>query len=210
MNLFLSRTSRAARMSALFISLVSPAHPAQNELLNLDAGLVRAWMAARAAPAVSPATGLFTDVHVVDLAAGSVRMSRAVHFKEGQWVGEYAPETAPTDKYDSQSLKGAYMMSGWVDSHVHIAEFLLDAMPLFTKYGVTHVVNLSGSNGHLVLSREVAASANNLPHVDTSGLFLQVEGTMDGRAACDILNLLIHGLYGAANPYRADRSAEEA
>jgi imidazolonepropionase-like amidohydrolase len=111
------------------------------------------------------------NASVVPMTSSTVLADHTVLLRDGVIV-----EVGPTDRVEVPSgaeivdAGGRYLLPGLIDAHVHLrAESELAA---YLRYGVTTLINMRGSPGHLEMRRALADGALRGPRMFTSGPLL--------------------------------------
>ena len=129
----------------------------------------------------SPRTPLaFTNVNIISLDHESVERGRTVLVSGDRIVavGSTKEVNVPPDAV-VLDCSGQYLVAGLVDAHVHVSGSPLVPTrddfgdgPLYLAYGITTVLNLSGSPTILEWRKKVEAGALLGPTIYTSGPFV--------------------------------------
>lgn len=122
-------------------------------------------------------TVAFLNVNVVPMDSERVLAGQTVIVRNGliTALGPADRVKAPADalRIDGQ---GKYLMPGLADMHVHLEVFNeqvnLAMLPLFVANGITTVLNLFGTPGHLQLRQRVKRGEILGPTIYTSGAFI--------------------------------------
>lgn len=146
----------------------------------LVAGLFGAFSVSASAQGPQPAAVAFINVNVVPLDSEGVEPRRTVLVRGDRIivVGASDQVTVPRDATVIDGA-GQYLVPGLTDSHVHLAgspvvptrDDFGDA-PIYLAYGITTVVNLSGSPTLLEWRKRVEAGTLLGPTIYTSGPFV--------------------------------------
>ncbi len=97
---------------------------------------------------------LLTNVRVIDVQTGQIKDNQLVAIKDQRITA--INDVTQVDSYNSSQTiqgNGAYVMPSLSDMHVHINHE--NVMPLFTRYGVGLVFNLSGGQKHLKIRKQL-------------------------------------------------------
>ncbi len=97
---------------------------------------------------------LLTDIQVIDVKTGEIVRDQLLAIKD-QRITAIDDTTNASSYHSSQTIQGsgAYVMPALHDMHVHINHE--NVMPLFTRYGVGLVFNLSGGPKHLNMRKQL-------------------------------------------------------
>src|SRR5262245_4613632 len=146
----------------------------------LVAGLFGAFSASASAQRPEPGAVAFVNVNVVPLDSEGVQPRRTVVVRGDRIIGVGASDQVNVPR-DAMVIDGAgqYLVPGLTDSHVHLAgspvlptrDDFGDA-PIYLAYGVTTVVNLSGSPTLLEWRKRVEAGTLLGPTIYTAGPFV--------------------------------------
>src|SRR5262245_10052691 len=146
----------------------------------LVAGLFGAFSVSASAQRPQPTAVAFINVNVVPLASEGVEPRRTVLVRGDRIIVVGASDQVDVPR-DAMVIDGTgqYLVPGLTDSHVHLAgspvvptrDDFGDA-PIYLAYGITTVVNLSGSPTLLEWRKRVEAGTLLGPTIYTSGPFV--------------------------------------
>jgi len=104
------------------------------------------WACRGAAPGIEPAHRplAITNVHVVDLRQGRVDSNRTVLIEGGTISGVVAAGREPSRVVHIDNLRGAFVIPGLWDMHVHIGRSRRSTLPLYVANGITGVRDMGG------------------------------------------------------------------
>jgi Amidohydrolase family len=145
-----------------------------------SAVLVWVFCCSASAQEPPPATVAFTNVNVIPLDRERVAARHTVVVRAGRIVAVGASDVVPVPA-DAVVIDGVgqYLVPGLTDAHVHVSGTPImqtrddfgDA-PMYLAYGVTTVVNLSGSPAILEWRKNVEAGVLPGPTIYTAGPFV--------------------------------------
>jgi hypothetical protein len=116
---------------------------------------------------------VISDVPVIPMTGPAILRAQHVVVQNGRIVtiGPTAPTGGPPNSLTIDG-RGKYLVPGLIDAHVHVPPDGEDArtfLRLFVANGITSVMNLSGTAGHLRLRQQLAQGAILGPQMFTSG-----------------------------------------